>query len=266
LTATAYGDFDSDPIVAEGYDLFPANARRPDIGFYVGLAASAGGPSLELGCGAGRILLQAARQGAQITGLDVSRNLIERCRRKMQLCDPETASRVRLIQGDMTDFSVGGLFDLVMIPFRSLQYLVTVREQLRCLECVNRHLSGEGLLVFDVLSPNLTAAAAITDYELQDGPPVTLPDGAVWQRTIRIMERRRVEQQNRIQIAYYRSAGGETQRGAHVFSLRFFYRYEMEHLLARAGFEICEVFGGFDRSPLTDSSDDMIFLCRKRPE
>jgi SAM-dependent methyltransferase len=252
-------------MIAECYDLFPANSHRADVSFYAGLAASAGGPSLELGCGAGRVLLHAAGQGARITGLDVSRNLLERCRQKLRLCEPEIASRVRLLHGDMTDFSIGEMFHLIMIPFRSFQYLITMCEQLRCLKRVHQHLSDKGQFVFDVFSPNLSAATAITDDEIPDGPPVTLPDGAVLQRTIKILERKRVEQRNLIQIAYHKTTEVETRRATHVFSLRFFYRYEMEHLLARAGFEVCEVFGGFDGSPLTDLSQDMIFFCRKRP-
>ena len=38
---------------------------------------------------------------------------------------------------------------------------------------------------------------------------------------------------------------------------------EVEHLLARCGFRVAELFGNFDKSPLTDDSPEMIFVAEK---
>jgi hypothetical protein len=46
--------------------------------------------------------------------------------------------------------------------------------------------------------------------------------------------------------------------------MRYFFRFELEHLLARAGFEITEFFGNFDRSPFTDSSPEMIVIAARK--
>jgi hypothetical protein len=43
--------------------------------------------------------------------------------------------------------------------------------------------------------------------------------------------------------------------------MRWFWRYELEHLLARTGFRVKAVFGDYNRSPLTDQSPDMIFVA-----
>ena len=43
--------------------------------------------------------------------------------------------------------------------------------------------------------------------------------------------------------------------------MRWFYRYEVEHLLARAGFEVVAFYGGFDRRPY-DAVGEMIFVAR----
>ena len=47
------------------------------------------------------------------------------------------------------------------------------------------------------------------------------------------------------------------------FPFRWFFRYEVEHLLARCGFRVVDLFGSFDGSPLTDASPEMIFLAEK---
>ena len=59
-------------------------------------------------------------------------------------------------------------------------------------------------------------------------------------------------------------SAGATTRIVQAFPMRYFFRFELEHLLARAGFEITELFGNFDRSPFTDSSPDMIVIAARK--
>ena len=40
--------------------------------------------------------------------------------------------------------------------------------------------------------------------------------------------------------------------------LRWFYRYEIEHLLARAGFTDLTIYGGYDRRPWRPEGDTVI--------
>jgi hypothetical protein len=42
------------------------------------------------------------------------------------------------------------------------------------------------------------------------------------------------------------------------------FRFEMEHLLARAGFEVEAVYGDFFRHELQDESTEMIWVVRSR--
>ena len=45
--------------------------------------------------------------------------------------------------------------------------------------------------------------------------------------------------------------------------LRYAFRYEMEHLLARTGFEIEDLFGDCFGAPFGDTSPEMVFVARK---
>ena len=60
----------------------------------------------------------------------------------------------------------------------------------------------------------------------------------------------------------YGSGWDHPAAGAGV-SLSLFFRYEVEHLLARCGFRIADLYGDFDRSPLGDTSPEMIFVAEK---
>ena len=55
---------------------------------------------------------------------------------------------------------------------------------------------------------------------------------------------------------------GNRERLVMAWTLRYFFRYEVEHLLARCGFEVEAVYGSFDGEPLGDESPEMIFLAR----
>ena len=81
-------------------------------------------------------------------------------------------------------------------------------------------------------------------------------------RTGRVTGFHNTEQYLDIELIYYLTdTDGTTQRIVQAFPMRFFFRYEIEHLLARAGFRLLDIYGNFDRSPLVSSSPEMIFLA-----
>ncbi len=51
-----------------------------------------------------------------------------------------------------------------------------------------------------------------------------------------------------------------------TFPLRFIYRYELVHLLARSGFEIVKWYGDYDFSPFAEDSLGMIVVAKDAGE
>ncbi len=69
---------------------------------------------------------------------------------------------------------------------------------------------------------------------------------------------------NDVELIYYVThADGRTERLVHAFTIRYFFRYEVEHLLARCGFRVAALYGDYERSPLRDDSPDMLFVVEK---
>jgi hypothetical protein len=92
-----------------------------------------------------------------------------------------------------------------------------------------------------------------------------MADGRRMRRTFRVIAKHPAEQTNDIELIYYvRDTAGQTTRIVQAFPLRYYFRFELQHLLARAGFEIGEFFGNLDRSPFTDSSPDMIVIATRK--
>ena len=48
-------------------------------------------------------------------------------------------------------------------------------------------------------------------------------------------------------------------------ALHCVFRFEMEHLVARTGFEVLALYGDFYKGELTDRSTEMIWMLQNRP-
>ncbi|MEX2288147.1 MAG: methyltransferase domain-containing protein [Planctomycetaceae bacterium] len=252
--------------LAEFYDEHSEYRDRPDVPFFVDEALAAGGPVLEIGCGTGRVLIPTARAGVPIVGLDFSEKMLNTCRAKLTSEPADVQERVRLVHGDMRAFALGETFRLVTLPFRPFQHLLTVPEQLACLRCIRDHLDVGGRLILDVFNPSISKLAEETPGpEFDEGDPFTRSDGSTVQRRARVVDHNRVRQVLSIELIYDVShPDGRTERLVDPLKMRYFFRYEVEHLLARAGFEVVDLFSGYDRSPLgTKDPGELLFVARK---
>src|SRR5947209_15436608 len=115
--------------IADLYDHVVPYRDRPDVGFFVEAARTAGGPVLEIGCGTGRVLIPTARAGLDIVGLDLSPHMLAVCRQRLRGESEGVRERVELVQADMRSFELGRRFTLATIPFRPFQHLLTVEDQ-----------------------------------------------------------------------------------------------------------------------------------------
>ena len=251
--------------VSDFYDSMYNHLARRDIEFFVDYSKKADGKTLELGCGTGRVLIPTANAGCEITGLDFSLYMLQKCREKLTGQTKEVQSRVKLLQENMTKFKTGEKYALVTIPFRPFQHLIAVNEQKACLDCIHQHLLEKGKLVFDVFHTYLPRLIDTRYFmEMKVGESLMLPDGRVVKRTERTAAFHHAGQYNDIELIYYVSyPDGRKERLVHAFPMRYFYRYEIEHLLSLCGFKILEFYGNFDKSDFTDESPEMIFVAEK---
>lgn len=252
-------------ITAELYDLVSAYANRPDKDFYLQHALASTGRILELGCGTGRILVPIASKGCSITGLDLSTHMLSICRKKLESAGNLNTAQVQLVQGDMTDFKLDHMFELAIIPNHGFQHLITPSQQMNCLKHIFRHLAVNAQLIFDVFYVNFNVINQPGSLiETNDPHEYELADGRRIRRAQRFAAFHPVEQYNDAEFIYYvDSLDGKTVRVVHRFPMRYFFRYELEHLLERCGFRVAELYGDFDASPLAIGSPEMVVVAQK---
>ena len=264
-TISTAASYDAIPAFGTLYDAIPVYRSRGDVGFYVSEAARVEGPILEIGCGTGRVLIPMARAGASVVGIDGSDEMLARCHAQLASEPEAVRSRIEVHRADARAFSLGRTFPLVVAPFRIFQQLVTIDDQLRCLDTLWQHLATRGRLIFDVFNPSFAVMVKDRSAEHEDTPWLTLPDGQALRRTVRIERVRWTEQVSETELIYYLapSPGATPARHVQRFDMRWYLRAELEHLLARCGFRVESVFGDFDRSRLTDQSPELVFVASR---
>jgi len=241
-----------DDVIARMYDGdYDSYRVAGDVEFYVGEAKRRGVPVVEFACGTGRVLVPTLAASIDITGVDVSGDMVERCRQNIA-----AAGLMGTIHhGDMRTVELGRTFGLATLPFRPFQHMLSIEDQLAALRNIRRHLMPGGTLIFDVFQPlfrriALDGAAEELDLERTDenGAVVRRFSKAVshrWRQVIDVTLRWEIE-----------SADGTIERCSASFEMRWFVEPEIRHLLARSGFEVETVYGSFDRAPTDNAPSD----------
>lgn len=101
---------------------------------------------LDLGCGTGNHSVPLARRGYDVTGVDLSADMVAIAERKAA----DAGIVARFEAGDMRTASLGRTFDVAVIMFAALGYLIADADVAAALANVQRHLRPGGLLLFDV--------------------------------------------------------------------------------------------------------------------
>ncbi len=245
------------------YDRWVASApicgQHP--GFYVPLYVETEGPVVELGVGNGRLILEAARQGRPMIGVDSSPAMLEICRRRA--AEEGLSESIELIEGDFRDFVLGPSAKLISIPFRSIGHLPTIEDKRIAIRHVFEMLERGGRLVFDHFVFDPAYAEKHEGIQtLRDVHP--RPGGGtsyLWTASSFCL----AEQTMRIVCVEDRSRSDGSVEGRTIREMDFSWidPAQCRALLGECGFEIESAFGGFDRSPLTEESTTQIWIGRK---
>ena len=234
------------------------NARtlgRRDVGFWRRLAATRGGPVLELGCGTGRVLVPVAKTGVAIAGVDRSAPMLLRARRRLR---GARGARAALVRADIRELPFTRRFALVMAPYGIVQSLTSDRDLKRTLDAVARVTVAGGLLAVDLV-PDLTRWK---EYRRR----VTLTGRARGAR-IALIESVRQDRKRGLTIfdEEYIERRGASRR-VHKFSLAFrtVSVPQMARRLERAGFRVDAVFGGYDGRAWDPRADVWLILATRQ--
>jgi SAM-dependent methyltransferase len=108
-----------------------------------------GGRALEFAIGTGRVAVPLAERGIPVSGIELSRPMIEQLRTKVD------EAAIPVVVGDMATTYSPGDYSLVYLVCNTISNLQTQAEQVACFRNAARHLTAGGRFVIELWVPEL---------------------------------------------------------------------------------------------------------------
>jgi SAM-dependent methyltransferase len=241
---------------ARFYDLIYHQIRDGvDNKFYLGKIKKTKGKILEVGTGTGRLLTEALENGADIYGIDISPSMLDFLKAKLNPADQHRISLQNIV-----DFKLNIKFDLIIAPFRVFMHLTEKKDQLNALNNVYSQLNPGGKFIFDLFIPDLKPLIKgldnVTDYEGEYEPG---------NRVKRIVSTNPdlINQVINITFRFEWNKGASEFREEWETPMRYFFRFELEHLIEHSKFKKYHIAGDFQGNELNNDSREFVLTCTK---
>jgi SAM-dependent methyltransferase len=200
-----------------GAGMFAPDVLGPAVERLAGLAA--GGRALELAIGTGRVAVPLARRGVPVSGIELSRPMIEQLRTKVD------EATVPVVAGDMATARAPGEFTLVYLVYNTISNLQTQAEQVACFRNAARHLGPGGRFVIELWVP-----------ELRKLPPGQ--DAVVWHREPGYIGLDTYDVLRQHVVSHHFRFGDGTRAEVFRSPHRYIWPAELDLMAALAGFEL----------------------------
>ncbi|MCK9422741.1 MAG: class I SAM-dependent methyltransferase [Bacteroidales bacterium] len=241
---------------ARFYDLIYHQVRNNvDHDFFIDEITRTKGKVLEIGVGTGRFFTEALNRGADIYGLDISPFMIQ-----VLLSKLSPVHQPRITLQNIVDFHYDFQFDLIVAPFRVFMHILDKASQIKALNNVFRHLNTGGKFIIDLFIPDLKQLIQGLDHqtdfegEYEAGKKVrrivsTRPD--LIKQLINVTFRIEWDEANTVRCEDWE------------IPMRFFFRYELEHLIERSDFKDYRIMGDYSGNELNEKSKEFIVICKR---
>jgi len=211
------------------------------------LALPSGARILDLCCGHGRHSLKLAQRGYKVTGVDITSLFLKVAREEAAKAGVE----VEFIEGDMREIPFEDEFDAAINIFTSFGFFKDEEEDFKVIKQVDKALKAKGKFILDTINrERILADFMPRDWEkFEDG-------------TLTITERTFDHKRSMIHccITVLKPDGTENKM---VHSFRMYTLREFVLMFKRAGLDISDVYGDFDKSEYNLKSRRMIMLAEK---
>lgn len=207
---------------------------------------------LDLGCGTGELSIRLAQKGFDVTGVDLSEDMLAVARAKSE----EMGLSIPFYVQDMSELEGLGRFDIIGIFCDSLNYLESEEKVIRTFAKAYQHLKDEGILLLDVHSiykmNEIFSGQTYTLNEehlayIWDIFPGEFPNSVEHELSFFVLDER----------------SGKYDRFDEIHEQRTFSVEQYTKWLQDAGFEIAEVTADFSEQPPASHSERIFFMAKK---
>lgn len=215
------------------------------------LAELAGdGRALEFAIGTGRVAVPLAERGIPVTGIELSRPMIEQLRTKAD------EQAIPVVVGDMAIARAPGQYSLVYLVYNTISNLLTQAEQVACFRNAARHLTPGGRFVIELWVPELR--------KLPPGQQATVwhtEPGYIGLDTYDVLHQRIVSHHFRFGEGKP-ATWGRQQAGVFRSPHRYIWPSELDLMAQLAGFELESRHADWTGNEFTDESRSHVSVYR----
>ncbi len=249
---TQFGDLA--PFYDELMDVVPYDFWAEYVMTLFGFVGHNASRLLDCACGTGNLSFKLAKQGLDVTGVDLSPEMIEQALAKARgiYCD----LKVEFAQADLTDFCLNKAFDSATCLYDSLNYILDADKLQNAFAQVAAHLTAGGVFVFDLNAVYAFEANLFSQSNRNPRKQLHYDWKANFDNETRIctvkMEFKRQLRDGSVQIFH------ETHRE------RAYTREKIEAMLHATGWELLHTFDAYTLNRPHDRSERWFFVARKR--
>ena len=128
-----------------------------------------GGKICECACGTGGLTLPLKRRGFQMTGVDLSREMLWQAAQKAR----KNGMNIPFVQQDMRSLNLHKPVDAVLATCDGVNYLMTEEDLLSFFRAAKRAIRPGGALIFDVSTPHKLKDVLCAGLMCEDRPEIT---------------------------------------------------------------------------------------------
>lgn len=208
---------------------------------------SKGAKILDAGCGPGRIAVELASKGLEVTGVDLIQSELDAA--------AETASAegvdLELIKADLRTFKTEKQYDCAINLYTSFGYCDTIEEDVQILKSIFDAVREGGFFILE----NISREIAIKDFTegewFERAGKTVLTDFSV------------VGAWEGLRSRWILIDNKTGERIEHEFIQRLYSAIELKRVMIGIGFKSVEIYGDFDFSPYNQNARTMVIVARK---
>lgn len=227
----------------DDYDKELVGSDTNEISFYQKYIKN--GSILYLGSGSGRLLKHFLPLNSDITGIEISEQMIKKCK--------ETSPKVNILNQDVLKLQLPRKFDVIIAPYRFICHFDKNSVE-KLFKAVATHLNPNGVFIGDLFTPYLPKDRSIkvefddlmfTDMYAEKTYNVYSHDK---QLCVEVLERNWYE-------------GGRTD----FIKLDWYYYYpkQLQEFGEKNNLQALDFYGSFKNDPFTENTNQLIFQFKK---
>ena len=204
---------------------------------------------LDLGCGTGNLTTLFADKGVEMTGIDLSEDMLMVAREKAEGRD------ILYLNQDMCEFELYGTVDFIVSSLDCINYITDKRDLLKVMKLANNYLNPGGLFIFDINTPYKLENITGNNTFILENDEVFCS----WQNEFD--KKRKISD---FYLTFFCKEGEKYQRFDEEHSERAYSIEEIASVIENAGMKLLNVYDEMSFKKPTSKSERVFFVAQEQ--